>query len=200
MFLPTMPLADASAAGRPDRYGSGRRAVRPSATGEDRAMLTRARTTWLAEFLFTNTRRNRLRPHSRRCRRPECRPASQLSIACLRCPLAGARLYPPASPTGRAQSRCCGCHKNPKARSMMAGSVNKAIIHRRLGRDPENPSFSHRREVCNLSVGDIRDVEGIRNSGERKVRAQEWHRVTIHAEGLIGIAEPVFCARHSSLS
>ena len=69
----------------------------------------------------------------------------------------------------------------------MAGSVNKAIIIGRLGRDPEVRSFSNGGKVCNLSVATSETWKD-RNSGERKERT-EWHRVTIHAEGLIGIAE-----------
>jgi len=69
----------------------------------------------------------------------------------------------------------------------MAGSVNKAIIIGRLGRDPEVRSFSNGGKVCNLSVATSEKWKD-RNSGERKERT-EWHRVTIHAEGLIGIAE-----------
>jgi single-strand DNA-binding protein len=69
----------------------------------------------------------------------------------------------------------------------MAGSVNKAIIIGRLGRDPEIRSFSNGGKVCNLSVATSETWKD-RNSGERKERT-EWHRVTIHAEGLIGIAE-----------
>jgi single-strand DNA-binding protein len=69
----------------------------------------------------------------------------------------------------------------------MAGSVNKAIIIGRLGRDPEVRSFSNGGKVCNLSVATSETWKD-RNSGERKERT-EWHRDTIHAEGLIGIAE-----------
>ena len=71
----------------------------------------------------------------------------------------------------------------------MAGSVNKAIIIGRLGRDPEVRSFSNGGKVCNLSVATSETWKD-RNSGERKERT-EWHRVTIHAEGLIGIAERI---------
>lgn len=69
----------------------------------------------------------------------------------------------------------------------MAGSVNKVIIVGNLGRDPEVRSFANGGKVCNLSVATSESWKD-RNTGGRKERT-EWHRVTIHAEGLVGIAE-----------
>lgn len=69
----------------------------------------------------------------------------------------------------------------------MAGSVNKCIIIGNLGRDPEVRSFQNGGKVCNLRIATSETWKD-RNTGERKERT-EWHAVTIHAEGLIGIAE-----------
>lgn len=69
----------------------------------------------------------------------------------------------------------------------MAGSVNKCIIIGNLGRDPEVRSFANGGKVCNLRIATSETWKD-RNTGERKERT-EWHAVTIHAEGLIGIAE-----------
>lgn len=69
----------------------------------------------------------------------------------------------------------------------MAGSVNKVIIVGNLGRDPEVRSFANGGKVCNLRIATSETWKD-RNTGERKERT-EWHAVTIHAEGLIGIAE-----------
>ena len=69
----------------------------------------------------------------------------------------------------------------------MAGSVNKVIIIGNLGRDPEVRSFANGGKVCNLRIATSETWKD-RNTGERKERT-EWHAVTIHAEGLIGIAE-----------
>lgn len=69
----------------------------------------------------------------------------------------------------------------------MAGSVNKVIIVGNLGRDPEVRSFANGGKVCNLRIATSETWKD-RNTGERKERT-EWHAVTLHAEGLIGIAE-----------
>lgn len=69
----------------------------------------------------------------------------------------------------------------------MAGSVNKCIIVGNLGRDPEVRSFANGGKVCNLRIATSETWKD-RNTGERKERT-EWHAVTLHAEGLIGIAE-----------
>jgi single-strand DNA-binding protein len=69
----------------------------------------------------------------------------------------------------------------------MAGSVNRVILVGNLGRDPEVRSFANGGKVCNLRIATSETWKD-RNTGERKERT-EWHAVTIHAEGLIGIAE-----------
>ena len=69
----------------------------------------------------------------------------------------------------------------------MAGSINKVIIVGRLGRDPEVRTFQNGGSVCNLRIA-TSETWRDKNSGERKERT-EWHSVTIHAEGLIKVAE-----------
>ena len=69
----------------------------------------------------------------------------------------------------------------------MAGSVNKVILVGKLGRDPEVRSFQNGGKVCNLRLATSETWKD-RQSGERKERT-EWHSVTIHAEGLIKVAE-----------
>lgn len=69
----------------------------------------------------------------------------------------------------------------------MAGSVNRVILVGNLGRDPEVRSFANGGQVCNLSLATSESWKD-RNTGERKERV-EWHRVTIHADGLVRIAE-----------
>lgn len=69
----------------------------------------------------------------------------------------------------------------------MAGSVNKVILVGRLGRDPEVRTFPNGGAVCNLRIATSETWKD-KQSGERKERT-EWHSVTIHAEGLIKVAE-----------
>ena len=69
----------------------------------------------------------------------------------------------------------------------MAGSINKVIILGRLGRDPEVRTFQNGGAVCNLRIATSETWKD-KQSGERKERT-EWHSVTIHAEGLIKVAE-----------
>ena len=69
----------------------------------------------------------------------------------------------------------------------MAGSVNKVTLLGHLGRDPEVRSFANGGQVCTLNVA-TSEAWKDRASGERRERT-EWHRVTIHAEGLVRIAE-----------
>ncbi len=66
-------------------------------------------------------------------------------------------------------------------------SVNKVIIVGNLGRDPEVRSFQNGGKVCNLRIATSETWKD-RQTGERKERT-EWHSVTIHPEGLVGIAE-----------
>ena len=69
----------------------------------------------------------------------------------------------------------------------MAGSINKVIILGRLGRDPEVRTFQNGGAVCNLRIATSETWKD-KQSGERRERT-EWHSVTIHAEGLIKVAE-----------
>ena len=69
----------------------------------------------------------------------------------------------------------------------MAGSVNKVIIVGNLGADPEIKSFSNGGKIANLRVATSESWKD-RQSGERKERT-EWHSVTVHGEGLVGVVE-----------
>ena len=69
----------------------------------------------------------------------------------------------------------------------MSGSVNKAIIVGRLGRDPEVRAFANGGRVANLSVATDETWKD-KDSGERKSRT-EWHRVTLFADHLVNVAE-----------
>lgn len=69
----------------------------------------------------------------------------------------------------------------------MSGSINKVILLGQLGRDPEVRSFANGGQVCNLSIATSETWKD-RTTGERRERV-EWHKVTLHAEGLIRIAE-----------
>jgi single-strand DNA-binding protein len=66
-------------------------------------------------------------------------------------------------------------------------SVNKVILIGNLGRDPEVRSFANGGRVCNLRIATSESWKD-KASGERKERT-EWHSVTIHADGLVGLAE-----------
>ena len=69
----------------------------------------------------------------------------------------------------------------------MAGSVNKVILVRNLGADPEIKRTQDGRPIANLSIA-TSDTWRDKNSGERKEKT-EWHRVVIFSEGLCKIAE-----------
>ena len=69
----------------------------------------------------------------------------------------------------------------------MTGSVNKVILVGNLGSDPEVRTFENGNKVCNLSIATSESWKD-KNTGERRERT-EWHRVVIHVEGLVGIAE-----------
>ena len=69
----------------------------------------------------------------------------------------------------------------------MAGSLNKATLIGNLGKDPEVRSFQGGGRVANLTVATTESWKD-KTSGERKERT-EWHRVTIHTDGLVGVAE-----------
>lgn len=66
-------------------------------------------------------------------------------------------------------------------------SLNKVQLIGNLGRDPEVRTFSNGGKVCNLSIATSETWKD-KNTGERKERT-EWHRVTIMADGLVGLAE-----------
>ena len=69
----------------------------------------------------------------------------------------------------------------------MPGSLNKAMLIGNLGKDPEVRSFQSGGRVADLTVATSESWKD-KTSGERKERT-EWHRVTIHTDGLIGVAE-----------
>ena len=69
----------------------------------------------------------------------------------------------------------------------MSGSLNKAILIGRLGRDPEVRVFQNGGKVCNLSVATEERWKD-KDSGEQRSRT-EWHRVAIFNEHLVDIAE-----------
>lgn len=69
----------------------------------------------------------------------------------------------------------------------MAGSLNKVQLIGALGRDPDVRTFQNGGKVCNLSLATSESWKD-KDSGERKERT-EWHKITIHADGLIKVAE-----------
>lgn len=69
----------------------------------------------------------------------------------------------------------------------MAGSLNRATIMGRVGRDPEIKSFQNGGRICNLSVATSETWKD-KQTGEKKERTQ-WHNVSISADGLIGVCE-----------
>lgn len=69
----------------------------------------------------------------------------------------------------------------------MAGSLNKVQIIGKLGKDPEVRTFQNGGRVASLSVATSQSWKD-KATGERKEKT-EWHRVSITADGLVGIAE-----------
>lgn len=69
----------------------------------------------------------------------------------------------------------------------MAGYLNKVQIIGRLGKDPEVRTFQNGGRVASLSVATSTAWKD-KATGEKKERT-EWHRVSIMADGLVGIAE-----------
>jgi single-strand DNA-binding protein len=69
----------------------------------------------------------------------------------------------------------------------MAGSLNKATLIGNLGKDPEVRSFQSGGRVANLTIATSETWKD-KTSGGRKERT-EWHRVAIHTDGLVGVAE-----------
>lgn len=68
----------------------------------------------------------------------------------------------------------------------MANDLNQCTFTGRLGADPETRSFQNGGKVCNLRLA-VGEQWKDKSSGERKERT-EWVTVTIHSEGLVGIA------------
>ena len=69
----------------------------------------------------------------------------------------------------------------------MAGSLNKVQILGNLGQDPEVRSFPNGGRVANLSIATSETWKD-KNTGEKRERT-EWHRVSIMADGLVGVAD-----------
>ena len=69
----------------------------------------------------------------------------------------------------------------------MAGSINKAILVGRLGKDPEVVSLNDGNKIVKFSLATSESWKD-RNSGERRERT-EWHNVVIFNENLGRIAE-----------
>ena len=68
----------------------------------------------------------------------------------------------------------------------MARSLNRATLIGHLGRDPEIRSFQGGGRVATLAIATGESWKTA--SGERKERT-EWHRVVIHVDGLVEVAE-----------
>lgn len=69
----------------------------------------------------------------------------------------------------------------------MAGSLNKASLIGRLGKDPESRTFQNGGGVTNLSLATSESWKD-KATGERKERT-EWHRVVIFNEHIGKIAK-----------
>lgn len=69
----------------------------------------------------------------------------------------------------------------------MAGGYNRVTLIGRLGKDPEVRSFQNGGRVCNFSMATTESWKD-KNSGEKRERTQ-WHNITVHSEGLIGVIE-----------
>ena len=69
----------------------------------------------------------------------------------------------------------------------MAGSINKVILVKESGADPEIRQTKDGRPIANLSVATGESWKD-KNTGERREKT-EWHRVVIFNEGLAKIAE-----------
>jgi single-strand DNA-binding protein len=65
--------------------------------------------------------------------------------------------------------------------------LNQCTFTGRLGADPEVKSFQNGGKVCNFRIA-VGEQWKDKNSGERKERT-EWVSVTIHNDGLIGVAD-----------
>jgi single-strand DNA-binding protein len=68
----------------------------------------------------------------------------------------------------------------------MANDLNQCTFTGRLGADPETRSFQNGGRVCNFRIA-VGESWKDKASGERKERT-EWVSVTIHSDGLVGVA------------
>jgi len=69
----------------------------------------------------------------------------------------------------------------------MAGSLNKVLLIRRLGADPEIKQMVNGKNVARLSIATSQSWKD-KSSGERKEKT-EWHRIVIFNEGLINVVQ-----------
>lgn len=69
----------------------------------------------------------------------------------------------------------------------MAGSINRATIFGRVGRDPEVRSFQNGGKICTFSVATSESWKD-RNTGEKKERTQ-WHNISVNADHLVRLCE-----------
>ena len=65
--------------------------------------------------------------------------------------------------------------------------LNQCTFTGRLGADPEVKSFQNGGRICNFRIA-VGEQWKDKSSGERKERT-EWVSVTIHSDGLVGVAE-----------
>jgi len=69
----------------------------------------------------------------------------------------------------------------------MAGSVNKAMILGRVGKDPEIRSTQGGARIANFSVATSESWRD-KHSGEKKEKT-EWHRITVWPENTVKVVE-----------
>lgn len=69
----------------------------------------------------------------------------------------------------------------------MSGSVNKAIIIGRLGKDPEIRTTQDGREIANITVATSERWKD-KQTGEQREKT-EWHRVVIFSQGLVTVCK-----------
>ena len=69
----------------------------------------------------------------------------------------------------------------------MAGSLNKVMLIGNLGADPEIKSFQNGGKIANLRIATSEQWKD-KQTGEKKERT-EWHSVSIHGDGLVGVVE-----------
>ena len=69
----------------------------------------------------------------------------------------------------------------------MAGSINKVLLIRRLGADPEVKQMVNGKSVARLSLATSHSWKD-KNTGEKKEKT-EWHRVVVFNEGLVNVVQ-----------